>query len=218
MGTFLAISFHNTETRNEILQKLKENGTLTLTHSDSLWLTLTHSDSLWLTLTHSDSLWLTLTHSDSLWLTLTHSDSLWLTLTHSWLTHDLTWFNMTHDLHSLFHYSAGIMMYACGDLSIRFRPTLVLLPKHANFFLGVLEGVLKNSVWKKLLFNIHVQSVTNLLFQFDSMIWLDQNLNRKSCELLITVVIINILSFRIIKFYTALVLHVFEQMCTNYYT
>lgn len=38
----------------------------------------------------------------------------------------------------------GVMMYGCGETSIRFRPALILLPKHANLFLNIFEDVLKS--------------------------------------------------------------------------
>lgn len=44
-------------------------------------------------------------------------------------------------LYLLIH--SGIVIHVCGESSIRFRPSLILLPKHVNFFLNSFEKELQ---------------------------------------------------------------------------
>ena len=37
----------------------------------------------------------------------------------------------------------GIVVHICGESAIRFRPSLILLPKHANLFLNTFEDELQ---------------------------------------------------------------------------
>lgn len=51
-------------------------------------------------------------------------------------------------------YTTGVQAGGCGDKAIRFRPTLVFQPHHANIFFDKFETVLK-SLWDNRMEGIH---------------------------------------------------------------